>query len=366
METVYKENRNGPGRFQGIILTLFIALCAAGFYYLVTNMKSFIAKNPKKLELYYKQAKRFSPERKAEFLRKHAGFWTYRLDTIVAGVPLKKTDLLEFKDNGIIWQVVEWDVKMPSGASRNFFQIRTGYVDPYGTLKGDTLSDAFTIHQSFIAGADTCFGGWNFLDLWVIRKDGESLVVSRRKYAPYKGALTDFFPKGMIDLVGIGAGGGNQAFKKIGTGPIGAQIELTTTVPGVKKVDSDSLRVNPLLMPDCLEMLSLNDVLRKALCEDYAEGKVKRTSLDSTEVFLQRYIQPLFFDERLRLFPRPLPHEVRATFTVRADGMLDNIQLASLADIDKMLQTELLQSIKSWRFPPADSPMPIAHTFTLP
>jgi hypothetical protein len=358
--------RSGPGKIKGILLTLFIALCAAGFYYLVANMKSFIAKNPKKLELYYKQAKRFTPAKKAEFLKKHAGFWTYRSDTTIAGTPLKKIDQLEFKDNGIIWQVVEWDVKMPSGPLKKFFQIRTGYVDPYGTLKNDTLSDVFTIHQVFITGADTCFGGWNFLDLWVVRKVGESLVVSKRNYEPYKGALPEFFPKGIIDLVGIGAGGDNQAFKKVGHGPAGVQIELTTTVRGVKTVKSDSVRSNPLLMPDCLDLCTLGDALRKALAADYADHGIRCSTPDSVTVLLQRYYQPLLLDERLRMFPRPLPREATASFNVRNDGSLDNVQLVAQVDMDKMLQTELLQSIKSWRFPPVETPMAITHTFTMP
>jgi hypothetical protein len=367
METVYKDTREGPGKVRGILVTLFVAICAAGFYYLATNMKFFIAHNPKKLELYYKQAKRFSAEKKAAFLKNHAGLWVYKLDTVVAGTPVKKVDLLEFKDNGIIWQVVEWDVRMPSGEPRIFFQIRTGYVDPYGTLKNDTLSDVFTIHQSFITGKDTCFGGWNFLDLWVIGKNGESLVAGKRAYTPYTGVVTDFFPKGMIDLVGIGAGGANQSFKKVGTGRMGVQIELTRTVPGVKTVGSDSLHAaNPLLMPDCLDMCYLSDVLRKALADDYAEHRATCANADSAIVFMRRYFQPWFLEERLRLYPRPLPREIGAGFTIKTDGTIENVHVNAAADIDKMLQTELLQSLKSWRFPSIDAPIPITCTFAMP
>jgi hypothetical protein len=366
MKTTYTERGDIAGRVLRIGAFFFIALGAAVFYYLIVNMKSFIAHNPKKLELYYKQAKRFSPEQKSVFLKNHAGFWVYQACFMTGGVPLKKIDLLEFKDNGIIWEVVEWDVRMPSGKTMAYFQIRTGYVEPYGTLNNDTLGDAYTIHQSFITGKDTCFGGWNFLDLWSIRLEGGSLVICKRKYEPYKGAVADFFPHGMLDLVGMGAGGGNKFLKKTGSGPVGARIELKTTVPGVKRVASDSVLVNAMALPDCLAMNSLSDVLKKELFGEYAVHAVTPFTLDSALVYVERYYQPLFIDEQLRLFPRPLPSAVTVSFTIKNDGEVENVHCTAPRDIDKMLQNELQREVQSWRFMPMGSSLAVTYTFAMP
>jgi hypothetical protein len=362
------NNARGDTNVKALRMTVFflIAFGAAGFYYLIVNMQSFIAHNPDKLELYYKQAKRFNPEQKTEFLKSHAGFWVYRSYFLAGGVPLKKIDLLELKDNGIIWEVIEWDVKMPSGKESGYYQIRTGYVEPYGLFNNDTLGDAYTIHQSFITSNDTCFGGWNFLDLWVIRKEGESLVICKRKYDPYKGVIRDFFPYGMIDLVGLGGGKENNFIKKTSTGAVGVQIELKTSVPGVKRVDSGSMHANALILPDCLDMNNLNDVVKNELFHEYACRLSKVFNLDSADLYIDRYYQPLFFYERFRLFPRPIPPAVNISFSIKVDGAIDSVQIVSPKSIDKMFHDDLIREMRTWHFPQPDDVIRVTHTFTMP
>jgi hypothetical protein len=261
---------DSSGKTIRLILFILVAFAAAGMYYLMVNMKSFIDSNPKKLVLYYKEAKRFTPEKKSDFLKNHTGFWTYQSYAMVGGVPLKKIDLLELKDNGIIWQVIEWHVKMPSGKNAAFYQIRTGYMEPYGTMRNDTLNDFYTIHQSFISSHDTCFGGWNFLDLWVVRREGTSLIVCKRRYEQYTGVVADFFPHGMIDLVGTGGGSANRFIKKIGNGSGSVQIELNAPVQGIKHANADLKYANAMAMPDCLTLNSLNDLLKQELFGEFA------------------------------------------------------------------------------------------------
>jgi hypothetical protein len=366
MKIIRNENGDAAANVLRIMVYIFVALCAAGLYYLVVNMKSFVMHNPMKLELYYKQAKRFNPEQKEEFLKTHAGLWVYRYYGVTGDVPLKKIDLLELKDNGIIWEVVEWDVKMPSGKESALYQIRTGYVEPYGIMRNDTLSDAYTIHQSFITSSDTCFGGWNFLDLWVIRKEGASLVVSKRKYEPYQGAITEFFPHGMIDLVGMGGDGSNRFFNKTGSGLFGAQIELKTSVPGVKTIDSDSLRTNAMALPDCLDMNSLIDVLKKELFGEYEGLPVNLFNHDSALSYVGRYYQPLFVYEQFRFFPRPVPAVVNVSFMIKNDGTLEDIRCKSPLNNDKMFYNDIVREVKTWHFPRVASPIPLTYTFTMP
>ena len=150
MPSVYDEKPDRSTRNIALVLAVFALLCGAVMYYLATHMTALVAKNPQRLDLYYKDAKQFDSTQKALFLKSHAGFWTRHTETLAGGLPLTKDDRLEFKDNGIIWEVVAWEVTMPAGNVMKFVQVRTAWVAPFGTLQGDTLGDAFTIHQTFI------------------------------------------------------------------------------------------------------------------------------------------------------------------------------------------------------------------------
>ena len=120
-------------------------------------------------------------------------------------------------------------------------QVRTAYVVPYGALKNDTLNDAYTIHQTFIRANDTCFGGWNFIDLWDIAKSGDSLVVNRKKYAPYKGGSTHFFPEALSTWSAPAAP--RKTLISSGTGGTrwGLEIELTASVKGIRDSGTNRL-----------------------------------------------------------------------------------------------------------------------------
>jgi hypothetical protein len=355
-----------PFNFLKMMAALLVAGCLAVMYYLAINMKSWVMHNPKRLELYYKHAKRFSETKKKDFLSAHAGFWLYQSYGINGGTPLKRIDRLELKGNGILWQVVEWDVKMPSGKEEKFYQIRTGYVEPYGTMGMDTMCDVYTIHQSFMTSHDTCFGGWNFIDLWVIRKEGDALVVSKRTYEPYRDEAVDFFPHGMLDLVGLGGGGSNKFFKKVTNGTPGAQMELLTSVQGVKNVDSAAVQTNALALPDCLDMNCLSDVVKKRLLDEFDGDIPRRFNIDSAVLFLERYAQPLFVYERFRTFPRPMPDTMRVSCHVKNDGSLDSIRFVRQHDVDKMLADDMALEMKTWHFPRIVMPLEVTYTFTMP
>lgn len=357
-----------PEGIPKIAAAVAVAIVAAGAYYLAVNLKSMVSRNPKRLELYYRHAKRFTDEQKAGFLRDHAGLWLFQSYSLAGGVPLKRIDRLEFKDNGIVWQAVEWDVTMPSGKQAAFYQIRTGYLEPYGTMGSDSLGDFYTIHQSFITGVDTCFGGWNFVDLWKIRREGASLVVSKRMYEPYKGEPSVFFPEGMLDLVGLGGGSGNKFIKKTNNGSTGAQIELLAQVPGINKDGHDDYaRANALALPDCLDMNGLGDVFKKTLFGEFAREGAMPSDSQAAAACLERYFKPLIIYERYRLFPRPVPSSAAVSFFIRTDGTTDSVQCTFPGGItDRMLHDDVINELKTWRFPALHSPLHVANTFSMP
>jgi hypothetical protein len=369
METIYKEKPDRSGRTIALVLTLFAVVSCAVIYYLAVHMQRYIANNPQKLDLYYRNTQRFTQEEKLKFLADHAGLWEYTSEVNAGGLPLARSDLLEIKNNGIIWQVAEWDVAMPGRAgpaATRLIQVRTAYVVPYGALGNDTLSDAYTIHQIFIRGNDTCFGGWNFLDLWNMAKSGDSLVLNRKKYARYRGEPTAFFPKGLVDLVGAGASPDNPYFKRNGDNEINSEIQLTARVSGIRDSGAKAAQANALSMPSCQDLTSLGEVLKEELARAFKPGALILRSPEAVDSLLDRYYQPLLIEEHFRNFPRPLPREATASFSVNLDGSLDHIQISGPQEIDKMLANEMIHEIGAWRLPPAEKPLAVRHTFSMP
>ncbi len=373
METIYKEKPDRSGRALAVVLTLFAVVCCAIIYFLAVRMPQFIARNPQKLELRYRNTKRFTPEEKKRFIESHAGLWVYSLEVNAGGMPLKRSDLLEIRSNGIVWEVIEWDVSMPGRSAplpARLIQIRTVYVTPYGVLKNDTLNDAYTIHQTFIRTGDTCFGGWNFPETWHIAKSGDSLVLNRKKYAPYKGEFASFFPTGLVDLVGTGGTSENPYFKRNGRNPMGSEIELTASVKGIRDSGTGIASRNPMTMPDCLDMTNLCDVFKAGLFQACKAGTMTANDPAGIDSLLERYYQPLLIDEHFALYPWPLPRDVTVSFSLRRDGSLDNIRVDRSHEIDRMLVSELIHEIGTWRLPSVSTPLEIIaylhHAVTLP
>ncbi len=369
METIYKEKPDRSGRTIALVLTLFAVVSCAIIYYLAVHMQHYIANNPQKLDLYYRNTKRFSQEEKLQFLAAHAGLWEYTSEVTAGGLPLARSDLLEIKSNGIIWQVAQWDVALPgptAPVATRLIQVRTAYVVPYGALGNDTLSDAYTIHQIFIRGSDTCFGGWNFLDLWNMAKSGDSLVLNRKKYGRYRGEPAAFFPKGLIDLVGAGASPDNPYFKRNGDNEINSEIQLTARVRGIRDSGAKAASANALTMPSCQDLTSLGEVFKEELAHAFKARASIIGSPEAVDSLLDRYYQPLLIEEHFRNFPRPLPKEVTASFSVNRDGSLDHIQISGQQERDKMLANEIIHEIGAWRLPPAEKPIGIKYTFTMP
>jgi len=367
MDTIYKEKPDRGGRVMTTVLTVFAVVCCALIYYLAVHLKQYLAHNPQKLELYYRNTKRFTPDEKRNFLAAHAGLWVHSSEVDAGGLPVKRSDLLEIKSNGIVWQVGEWDVVMPGSAGPSrFIQVRTAFVVPYGSLNGDTLNDAYTIHQVFIRSGDTCFGGWNFLDLWHLSKSGDSLVVNRKKYAPYTGQVTAFFPKGLLDLVGSGASPDNPYFKRSGENGQSAEVELTSRVKGIRDTGTNLSSANAMTMPGCLDLTTLGDLFKGELMHAWKAGNTVVRSPAAVDSLLDRYFQPLLIEEHFRGYPRALPGKVVVSFTLNRDGSPGPVKVSGPEAIDRMLVNELVHEIGAWRLPPAETPLAITHTFTMP
>ncbi len=317
------------------------------------------AKGPKRVELYYKGARRFSEESKAIYLKRIAGFWTYDIEIMVAGKPIFKSDHLEIKDNGIIWQVVIWKVRMPSDSNEIFYHIRTVYISPYGVVKGDTLSDAYILSQVFIGDGDTCFGGYNYSELWQTCRIGEELIVSKRNYRPYRGDIAAFFPPGAVRLV-------ENSEKQLyyDTTVAGGKETKLNSVYHIRNVDPNSGKITLLPIRDSIN--NLGDFFRIKLANEYSAFKIRIHNQEEAVDLLGKYYQPFFIDEQWRLFPRAMPKTVQVSFIVRADGTIDSVQLLSPSGLNRMFSGNLIRELQSWRFPSTDQPIQVTYTFPMP
>lgn len=348
-------NNSGGLGIKNVFLTLLIAICLAGLYYGFVHLRLMIAKNPQQVRLYYKKVYRFSEQEKSAFIKTHAGLWQFNVESMAGGKTVKKTDRLEIKENGIVWQVTEWNITMPSGSQQTFCQIRTAFIKPYGVMKNDSMCDAFILTQAFITAADTCFGGWNYPELWEFHKDGASLVFNKRRYTFYNGGMPDFFPVGSIAYVRSAE---NQFFNDTVMGTSLNQIF------NVRKVDPQTGKIRLVPIRDSLN--NLCQLFKTAINRECMDLSGKAVNQDTITALIDRYFEPLIINEKLRNFPRELPAQVTASFIVKPDGGVDSIALTSATEIDKMLSEDLSREIGSWRFPSSREPIKTLYAFKMP
>jgi hypothetical protein len=351
------SNRTDLGAvgIRSLIITLAAAVCLAGMYFGIVRLKEVIATSPQQVKLYYKKTYRFSEEEKVAFLKNHAGLWIFDIQTMADGKMVGKKDRLEIKENGIIWQVVEWSIPLPSGAVSSFCQIKTAFLKPYGIVKGDSVCDAYVLTQAFVENGDTCFGAWTYPELWSLKIDGGAMVFNRRRYTPFRGELADFFPAGAIASVQSAEG---QFFKDTVMGTTINQLY------SVRRTDPKSGTVR--LIPIRDSITDLSDLLKKSIQRKLSSLEVDKVNREFVISGISSYYDPFIITEKMRSFPRELPEKISASFTVKTNGVPDTIKLTSAVTIDKMLSEAVSKEIGSWHFPTPIAPVRITYDFKMP
>jgi hypothetical protein len=355
-----KVRKTGSGlNCQKIILILLVALTFIGMYGFIRSINNAV-KGPQRMQLYYKGAKRFSEESKTIYLKGIAGFWAFDLEKIAGGALISKRDRLEIKENGIIWEVVEWKMKMPGvDTTETFYHIRTAFINPYGVLKGDSLSDVYILSQEFIGTGDTCFGGYNYSELWKISRRGESIEISKRNYRQYKGDREDFYPPGKIDMVEKSE---NQLYYD--TIVQGNKETRLNSVFSIRKTDANTGKVTLFPIRDSIN--GLNEFFRIKLEKVFLAFKDTIQDKEYIERLLEKYYQPFIVDEQWRMFPRDIPKIMKVFFIVRKNGSVDSVTVNTPDVVDRMFTADLTRELKSWRFPALRSQLQIAKTFIMP
>jgi hypothetical protein len=114
------------------------------------------------------------------------------------------SDRIEFKDNGILWRVVEHRLRTPDGDSSLFRHISTMYMVPFGWVAdSDSVVACETriIKQAVVAGGDTCYGLSSVDTVWNLHLAGGALSLGGPRYQRYTGDIRQFFPVKALDVV---------------------------------------------------------------------------------------------------------------------------------------------------------------------
>ncbi|MBN1578041.1 MAG: hypothetical protein JW913_15885 [Chitinispirillaceae bacterium] len=302
---------------QAILLLVFLALGILGYKVLkkggfTSGLNAFINMDVKD----FRSLQSMKEEQKLSLQKSFGGFWVNR--TADPDALIRKNDRLELRDNGIIWQVVHWLVLYPCGDTGSYYHIRHGYLNPYSVAadRRSIVCEVRTIRQIFIYGADTCFGRSQVDELWQTRKEDSLLVMNRKRYLPYHGELSDFFPEGMIDLI------------------------------------------DKPMLKDCEHNLDLAHIVRNRLAGCYQNNKATRTC-DTVVIKeeLSEYFKSAFVDEiftAIPYFPK-LPDSMSLPIKLKHDGTITlDLSKGARARADHF-EARILDQIEAWPLPRCDA-----------
>jgi hypothetical protein len=260
-----------------------------------------------------KSQNRFDDTQKEVLKKRFAGLWIYETDTVSEGNLIHKKDFLEFKDNGIIWQVISWDVLMPSGIRQSFSHVRTAYCNPFGTTEnGDTICETAVLKQAFIAGNDTCVDKNTkvvLFETWDVKRHDTALNLCNREYSLYTGDPFAFFPEGMIRVV-----------------------------------DSISKRL-------CNGQAYVSEFVRTAMAAEFQKMVSSGDRIAEVTSIIKRYYTPAVIAENWRGFSDAGPKKVSVSFQVTPEGSIASMKLTADRDRGRMFFKGLQFEMAAWRFP---------------
>ncbi len=316
----YTPQRRGGSKasfIQAVLLMVFLIIGLIGYNVLkrgvfTSGLNSFINMDVRN----FRPLESIKEEQKEALKKVFGGFWVHRTEREDSYIV--KNDFLELRDNGIIWQVIHWLVSYPCGDTGSYYHIRYAYLNPYGIAADgkSVVCEVRTIRQVYVNGIDTCFGPSQVDELWMTRKEDSLLVMNRKRYEPYRGKLSDFFPEGMIDLVD--------------------RIEFK----------------------DCRSGLDLAKIIEENLYECYRSDESTRNC--DTAVAgknLIGYFKTAFIDEifsSIPYFPK-LPDSIVIPIIIKYDGSAElGLSKSKRAQADHF-KARILNRIEKWPFPRCDA-----------
>jgi hypothetical protein len=137
--------------------------------------------------------------------RRLAGFWSAELRGQSEAGSFDGWDRIELKDNGIVWRVTHYTLRLPGGDSVYYQRTYDAYLRPFGWVKEkDSVlaCDVRILRQATIAGPDTCFGPGPLDVVWDVgMRSPAPAFAAAVEYQSYSGDIKKFFPADAIAML---------------------------------------------------------------------------------------------------------------------------------------------------------------------
>lgn len=277
-----------------------------------------------------------------------AGFWRASLHDSLSDHLFTGTDMIELKDNGIVWRVLDYRLFVPGGDTLVYRKVYDAYLRPHGWERGkDSVAacDVRILRQAAIAGPDTCYGPTDVDVVWSLGI-GVGFALEGRNYAAYSGDLGEFFPQGAIDMLerayqGGGPGGARSAYQ-VQDG----QIRLVKPLG-----DKDALVTMEL--PECDSALSFVSFARSELSRKLGslDSTIWHTvSLDSLASSTYGTLLRWDLSNGTVRDALVLPAELDIDLSVAPDGAIEKIMID--AEVSRRVRSTASKHAGDWRLPP--------------
>ncbi len=258
----------------------------------------------------YDKGDLYSKEDQAEILQELAGFWVFDGK---AGYNKDFSDRIELQKNGIIWRHEKYTLPFPYGKSGIIERASTAYLQPHAPEKSGNnhVANLRVIRETWMKDSDTCYGNYHYDLLAKVHRKDDTLIFDGRKYIPYKGELTEFFPPKAVDLVNdpllAGCSGESNTMLQWQRDKIIAAIKSNEFIPAEVPHEQYEL-IRSYYFPYCIKELAI-----------FSTGDQKQS--------------------------------ISMNITVAPNGSVTKVKLGGTAIPSQSLQTRVKNEIKKWHLP---------------
>jgi hypothetical protein len=188
----------------GVLLAVLAVIVLLYRFISPQALEGFIATMEQQDHKEYAKLSRFD-EPQADAVKKHlGGFWQREGSSADSLGVLHILDRIELKDNGIVWRVKLYTLKLPAGDSTTIMHVSHEYFSPFAWVEQkDSVAVCETpiLLQGFIVEGDTCYNEKDLERMAEIQRTAQGLLIDSVLYTAYTGELTQFFPPGALDML---------------------------------------------------------------------------------------------------------------------------------------------------------------------
>lgn len=292
----------------------------------------------------------FTEEQKKTFMDRIVGFWSGERSDSAAWMGGR--DMVELKDNGIVWRVIERWAVTPDGDTVRQRHTFDAYLRPFGLASGADSAvacDVRVLRQHRIQGGDTCFGPQNVDVVWLMKPLESGVAVNGMPLDAYDGDLAEFFPAGALDAL--------EAAYEVRS-PVGAEpaYELGKGKVVLKAPTSRDEAQVEIELPECPAELSFATFARDTIGSLLAA----RDAAERDSIALVKLVDTLYavlLTDDLRELPAQYLQlagtKVGVSLRISADGSVAEAETVAPTPKKPALRESILRHARAWRFPPA-------------